>query len=211
MDVHRQSVLDYARAHGVAFDFVAISPLKYIDQIGDILSPRIQVNQRALDDYTSVLDSTIRTEKLDVSKDDALFLSTVLQEARAERTTSGVNWDSILPAPHRHDKIKLEPPLIKSDAELDLSSLKRRSLLDLNDIPLPTEPATSIGCQNVLLDVTEEIQKDRLECTKESLGLIQDARRSGELSRRELEGLGDSCLGLVRGHGQVCQQLKAPV
>jgi hypothetical protein len=205
MDVHRQSVLDYARSHGIAFDFVAISPLKYIDQISDILSPRIQVNQRALDDYTSALDSTTRTEKLDVSKDDALFLSTVLQEARAERTTSGINWDSILPA-HRHDKIKLEPPLIKSDAELDLSSLKRRSLLDLNDIPLPAEPATSTGCQNGLLDVTKEIQKERLECTKESLGLIQDAKRSGELSRRELEGLGDSCLGLGRGRGQVCQQ-----
>lgn len=204
MDTHRQSVLDYARSHGVAFDFAAVNLIDYVDQNCDIPStalPSQQETQHAFEDHISSvhasIEGNIQTEKLDVSKDDARFLSTVIRKSKVEGKDNNINWDSLLPSLDLLERIKLEVPLLKIDAELRLSSIRQRSVLDLSEIQLPAAPLVP-DCQSPLVDIRDEIKKERLECTKESLKLIQNARRRCELPHGGFQELAESCLGAGR-------------
>lgn len=200
------SVLDYARSNGIAFDFLSLNPLEHIDQfqLPHPTSLSLPPESHFVDYISSLhafLEHEIKAEKLDIGKSDAQFLSTVIHQARAE-----VDIADILP---RQETLKIEPPLLKADAELDLSSLKRQSLLSLGSIKVPSPEsglqhlsveASQRDLFNIPNELGDRIKGERLECKKESLRLIQNARCDG-ISVHDIEGI-QSELGQGRGRGE---------
>lgn len=192
------SILEYARSHGVASSFEGIDPPDYLQQNWASLFPTIPPHrypQCAFDDSILSLhksiEQSLKTEKLDIDKGDACFLSTIVQKARVENITTKINSGHLLPSPNRLNKLKIEAPLLKADCELDLFSPKRRSLLCVDVIkPLFVEKELqrlqSSGCKWKFEDITNELEneleRERLDCTKESLKLIQNTKRCRELS-----------------------------
>lgn len=198
-------VLEYARMHEAAFDFKAISPFEYLDQgctLASTCTSSLPENLCSFDNYINSLRTSIeqdlRTEKLHVSKKDGCFLSTVIQEARLENINIDRNWNSLLPPLNRLGNLKVEPPLVHSDRELDLLSLKQRSVLSLDAIKSSFVQKAFLhlhkrgfqdGSQQIVNEVVEDLKGERLKCTKESLKLIQNARKSGDLSIHGKRGI----------------------
>ena len=192
------SVLEYARSHGVASNLASINPLEFLDQTcrpsSTTDSPHRDL-QFSFDDsiisFHKSIEQSLRSEKLDIDKDDGRFLSTIIRKAKVENLATKTTIDHLLPSLNRLDKLKLEPPLLRADCELDLLSLKRRSLHS-SDVIKPSlvqkelEHLQHLSHQWKFEDITNEIEdelrRERLDCTKESLKLIQNAKRSGELS-----------------------------
>ncbi|RJE26219.1 hypothetical protein PHISCL_01467 [Aspergillus sclerotialis] len=195
------SILEYSRFHGVASSFAGTDPLEHLDQSCRPSFPTVPPHrypQIAFDDSIVSLhksiEQSLETEKLDIDKGDACFLSTIIQKARVENVTTKINSDDLSPSLNRLNKLKLEPPLLKVECELDLFSLKRRSLLCV-DVIKPSfvekelQRLQSSGCQwkfeDIANEIEDELERERLDCTKESLKLIQNAKRCRELSINE--------------------------
>lgn len=193
--------LEYARTHEEAFNFKAISPFEYLDQgctlacASTTSTSSFPENPSSFNNYINSLRTSIeedlKTEKLHVSKKDGCFLSTVIRKARLENVNIDENWNSLLPPLNRLENLKLGLPLIISDCELDLLSLKQRSRLSIDAVKSSfVEKAFlhlhKLGFQDsrlqIVNEVVEELKGERLECTKESLKLIQNATKKGELS-----------------------------
>ncbi|GAB1199556.1 hypothetical protein APSETT444_008906 [Aspergillus pseudonomiae] len=114
------SLLEYARFYGIARDFTAVDPLTYIDDVAtetplphDTLSEfqdHIYETQRNVEDK-------LRKEKLNVRKESARLLASVIQDARAEKLD--INWDELLPKFSQADELKLPLPILHEDSIME--------------------------------------------------------------------------------------------
>lgn len=195
------SLLEYARFHGIATNQITINPLGYINQI---LEASNHEDTFTSDNYLSTTQAAIEQdlcgEKLSVSRNDARFLSTVLRNARAEHVD--VNWDEHLPSMRRMEGLKVELPALATHHETDMASLRNHTFFGRGDA------ASSLlkGCSSYPMadcsgdivklgdDVVKRIRMEKLNCTKGSLIMIQNARMCGDGLSLNMESYFDTLL-----------------
>ncbi|PYH65732.1 uncharacterized protein BO88DRAFT_490538 [Aspergillus vadensis CBS 113365] len=186
------SLLQYARFHGIATDYTDLDPLQHVDDICDIppdyLHPpddTLSVIEQTIASSQQVIEQNLHPEMLDIRKESVRFLSSVLRDIKRDNIDDC--WDEVLPLWDRYDDLKLEPPLFSSDNDTNLV--------------LPAEPLRysreeSFLCSleglasdydnNLLSPLTHEaaiiekrVGNEKLDCSKDALLLVQDARQAG--------------------------------
>lgn len=184
------SLLEYARFHGMAYPSSTVNPLEYIDQILENSPCSEDECLPASNGHNTTPWESIKpqlsSEKLNLSKNDSLLLSTVIRGMRAERVQ--VNWDDCLPLSPRIEGLKVEPPALTTHHESDMATLassvrsgRGNEVLSLLQTCLPYSlPRFSTGF-NMGYEIEEKVKKERLNCTRESLLLIQNARKCGDI------------------------------
>lgn len=184
------SLLDYARFHGIAIDHQTITPLDQVPQphesINDTLADPPDVPSIDPSKFHSTLEQELRSEKLEIPKDAARLLSSVVQAA--SRKSIDIDWNSFLPDRHRIRKLKLDLPLLKRDFDLSTSPAARaeRIALDPVQLQLPREEVEDEHDEGLVfpkqyIDLSDRIWKEvsteRLDCSREDLELLQKATR----------------------------------
>ncbi|GAD94767.1 hypothetical protein NFIA_056480 [Paecilomyces variotii No. 5] len=211
------SLLDYARFHGIAIDHQAIAPL---DQVPP---PHGSVN----DDFTDPpgtpsidpvavrrsLEQELKSEKLDIPKDAARFLSSLLRTASGK--SLDVDWDSICPGAHPNRNLKLEVPLLKRHCEPSTSlSRAERIALDPVKLQLPRESVSDEEDEGLVFpkqyyDLSDSIKKglstERLDCSKDDLESLQRIRRIEKPDSRSI--LEEICESQRERNGQYLRDL----
>ncbi|KAB8238097.1 uncharacterized protein BDW43DRAFT_306793 [Aspergillus alliaceus] len=197
------SLLEYARFYGIARDFTAVDPLTYVDETYHTASQTSPLPQNTLSEFQSYIyetqknvESDLRKEKLNVSKESARLLSSVIQQAKAE--TIDINWDNILPEFNRADKLKVELPTINTESIMETGQYRSPLRYDLSKVgirPL-NESCQKLKDEDItaaLLAKADEVLKDtmpeKLTCSRESMLLIQKARDCSDFPFSDLEGL----------------------
>ncbi|PWY68422.1 hypothetical protein BO70DRAFT_300605 [Aspergillus heteromorphus CBS 117.55] len=201
-------LLQYARFHGIASDFTQIDPLRHVDQTCPSPRDPPPLPEDALSELKGHLyhsqeavEQELHQGKLGIRKEGALYLSSVLRDSKTASTDE--YWDKLLPAWGRHDKLKLELPIFNSDNDTYLRPSKdpiQYSQDDYSLVDLPcdlskAELSKSLPDNN---DIEKQVRDERLDCTKASLMLIQDARRGDDYSLEDLESLLQTSLGMAR-------------
>ncbi|KAL1852586.1 hypothetical protein Plec18170_005717 [Paecilomyces lecythidis] len=179
------SLLDYARFHGIAIDHRAVAPL---DQVPP---PHSSINDGFADpsDVPSIdppvvhhsLEQELRSEKLDIPKDAARFLSSLLRTASAN--PSGIDRDSFFSEPHRNKHLKLEVPLLKRNWGPATSlGCAERIALDPVKLQLPRENVSDEQDEGLAFpkkyfdlsdSIWKEVSTERLDCSRDDLELLQ--------------------------------------
>lgn len=193
------SLLEYARFYGIAADITATSPLQYIDQTCKVSKSNRNKNTTTILNGTdepskfdiqlssthAEIEETLRKEKLNVSKDDAYFLTTVIGNTKTNKIF--IDWDSLLRGSRERDlpgKLELElPPLwMEDDEAFPKNRYKHHVLFDINE----ESPNTlTKGDELEFLDNTfreandlaKEIQAEKLDCPMDSLRWIQSIKQ----------------------------------
>ncbi|RDW79016.1 uncharacterized protein DSM5745_05868 [Aspergillus mulundensis] len=194
------SLLEYARFHGIASDYLAINPLTHVDDtfghgVDDLLPNNLSRYSDRLQTARSALKERIRGEKIRASKGSARFLTALIREAQ---TGIVVNWDDILPEFHRYDAA-VESPIFSLQRETDVNLSRSRLRYVVSDIELPhgsqdissgsgPSPLDRMGTNGSRL--LDEVKKnDRVRCSKQSFSLIQTIRSNAGPSVKELEDI----------------------
>ncbi|KAJ9292750.1 hypothetical protein DTO271G3_8449 [Paecilomyces variotii] len=191
-DFQDPSLLDYARFHGIAIDHQSITPLDQVPQphesLNDTLAdppdvPIINPSKLHCD-----LEQELRSEKLEIPKDAARFLSSVIQAA--SRKSIDIDWDSFLPDRHRIRKLKLDLPVIKRNFDLNASPARaERIALDPIQLQLPREEVEDEHDEGLVFPkeygdlsdgIWKEVSTERLDCSREDLELLQKVTRVKE-------------------------------
>ncbi|KAJ9249931.1 hypothetical protein DTO207G8_6411 [Paecilomyces variotii] len=186
----RSSLLDYARFHGIAIDHQTITPLDQVPQphesINDTLADPPGVPIIDSSKFHSTLEQELRSEKLEIPKDAARLLSSVVQAA--SRKPIDIDWNSFLPDRHRIRKLKLDLPLLKRDFDFSTSPAARaeRIALDSVQLQLPREEVEDEHDEGLVFPkqyfdlsdkVWKEVSTERLDCSREDLELLQKVTR----------------------------------
>lgn len=204
------SLLEYARFHGIATNQTTINPLEYIDQILETSNHEDTFTSgNHLSTTQAAIEQDLRGEKLNVNKNDARFLSTVVRSARAEHVD--VNWDEYLPSMRRMEGLKAELPALTTHHETDMASLRKHTVFGrggaASSLLKGCSPYPMEDCSGDIVKMGEEVVKrirmERLNCTKGSLIMIQNARRCGDGLSLNMESYFDTLLGPY----QVCPLL----
>ncbi|KAJ9195164.1 hypothetical protein DTO164E3_6925 [Paecilomyces variotii] len=189
-DYRGPSLLDYARFHGIAIDHQTITPLDQVPQphesINDTLADPPDVPSIDPSKFHSTLEQELRSEKLEIPKDAARLLSSVVQAA--SRKSIDIDWNSSLPDRHRIRKLKLDLPLLKRDFDLSTSPAARagRIALDPVQLQLPREEVEDEHDEGLVFPkqyfdlsdkVWKEVSTERLDCSREDLELLQKVTR----------------------------------
>ena len=125
------SVLEYARFYGLALDHRSPDPQSALSQdLHGILS----VDESELLDITKDIEIPA-TERLECGRDAAKYLASIINAKSYPRSVG----DYHLPKIHRIRDLKLEPPLLRSDHELDMRYFGGRMVPDLSSEHLPLE------------------------------------------------------------------------
>ncbi|EAW06749.1 uncharacterized protein ACLA_084440 [Aspergillus clavatus NRRL 1] len=197
-DEHEPSLLEYARFHGIASDFTSIRPSEYLDQINEVPleNPTLPEDRhKAFDEYLfntqQSLEKTIREEKLNVKKDGVRFLSTVIRDVKTQTFES--NSEQQTKAFRRINQLRLEPPIFNLEHETSLASLRPQSSYNTEDVELlPVEEPLEFRPETIV-KTAEEIKasnrRQKVNCSKQSLVLLQDVIRLGNPSLEYLDGL----------------------
>jgi hypothetical protein len=212
---HEPSLLEYARFHGIARDYTAINPSEQPDQSLELPPDDPSVSDgklKSLDKYLlttqETVEKAIREEKLNVRKDDVRLLSAVLRDVRTHEFE--FHLEDQLAAFRRLDKLRLEPPIFSLDYETR-SALPRSPVLynaeGLDLAPLEEVPEYQFGTLLKKADeINETIRNEKLNCTKQSFMLIQNAMKLGNVSSNHLDDILANSIRLVSILGSVEQQ-----
>ncbi|GLA35303.1 hypothetical protein AnigIFM63309_010706 [Aspergillus niger] len=189
---HHVFLLQYARFHGIATDYTDLDPFQHIDDICDIppsfLHPpedAFSAIEQNIASSQRIIEQDLRHEKLDIRKEGLQFLSSVLRDIKRDNIDDC--WEQVLPSWYRYDDVKLELPLFTSDNDSYLA--------------LPAEPLRYSREENILCSIEglasdydsifssdmiheadiigNSVSKEKLDCSKDALLLIQDARQAG--------------------------------
>ena len=190
------SLLEYARFHGIATNQTTINPFEYINQILETSNHE----DNHLSATQNAIEQDLRGEKLNVCKNDARFLSTVVRNARAEHVD--VSWDEHLPSIRRIEGLKVELPALKTHHETDMASLKKHTFFGrggaASSLLRGCSPYPMADCSGDIVKLGEEVVKrirmERLNCTKGSFIMIQNARACGDGLSRNMESYFDTLL-----------------
>lgn len=124
-------ILEYARFHGLACNYLGINPLANLGQVEDCLG---------LDEDLAEVPpinecrGTLPTEKLAFNKDALLLLASVTKSALGEETLS--SHESVFDT-HCVRSMKQEIPEVGTDHELDMMDFGRRFMPDLENQYMP--------------------------------------------------------------------------
>lgn len=123
-------MLEYARLHGLARNYVVMNPLVNLGQVDDCLGPD--------EDLAGIppineFGGHPRVEKLAFSKDALLLLESATKTAEGVETT----FHDFLFDTHRIRSMKQEVPEIRTDHGLDMMDFGRRSMPDLENDYMP--------------------------------------------------------------------------
>ncbi|EAU37341.1 predicted protein [Aspergillus terreus NIH2624] len=183
------SLLEYARCHEIASDFTVIDSSLFFDSSQD---PTEAHQPQPPPDYDvpDDLDQVLRNDKLNIRKDALRFLSSVLRETRADRID--INWAEILPPFNSAQDLKVELPLSRLGAPIELPSSPLRYNEENGDARLVESVANQPSTVDALthsLDygqrVVEQIQKERLNCSKSAFLLLKDVTRRNPVPLKE--------------------------
>lgn len=141
------------------------------------------------ENHLPTIEQELHAERLNLSKKDALFLSATARGARTNHTD--INWDSYLPSMRQIESLRVEMPALMTHHETDLALLKQHVFFSRRDVvssllrgnlsyPLVPEDSSD-GFQEPGLEVIETLKRERLNCSRGSLGLIQNAMRCGDI------------------------------
>lgn len=182
------SLLGYARFHGIAIDPTTINPLTYIDETSENDCTSNHETLSTFEDHLSIargsIEQGLRSEKLNVGKNDARFLSTIIRDARAEPVE--VNWAEYLPSMRRIEGLKVETSALASHHETDVASLGKHTFFGRGaallkgclSYPLAD---SSDGLIKASDNITKRMRNEKLNCSKGSLFLLQNAVRCSEI------------------------------
>ncbi|GAB1208327.1 hypothetical protein APSETT445_007075 [Aspergillus pseudonomiae] len=168
------SLLEYARFYGIARDFTAVDPLTYIDDVAtetplphDTLSEfqdHIYETQRNVEDK-------LRKEKLNVRKESARLLASVIQDARAEKLD--INWDELLPKFSQADELKLPLPILHEDSIMETLRYTSPLRYDENVVEIRPhdESCPKLKDEDIIADllvkadqVLKDVMPEKLNC-----------------------------------------------
>lgn len=123
-------MLEYARLHGLARNFLAMNPLVNLGQVDDCLGPDEDLAEiPPINEFSG----HPRVEKLAFSKDALLLLESATKTADGVETISHeFAFDT-----HRIRSMKQEVPEIRTDHELDMMDFGRPSMPDLENNFMP--------------------------------------------------------------------------
>ncbi|KAE8333881.1 hypothetical protein BDV39DRAFT_211921 [Aspergillus sergii] len=198
------SLLEYARFHGIARDFTAVDPITNIDETTyETPLPRDALSE--FQDYIYEtqrnVEDSLRKEKLNVRKESARLLASVIQDARAGKLD--INWDELLPKFSQVDELKVQLPILDNDSIMDTLRYTRPLRYDENKIEIRPldESCQKLKDEDITADlltkadqVLKDIMPEKLKCSRESVLLIQKARDCGGLPFADLEGLLDEMI-----------------
>ncbi|OOO13836.1 hypothetical protein OAory_01024310 [Aspergillus oryzae] len=193
------SLLEYARFYGIARDFTAVDPITNIDETAsETPLPRDALSE--FQDYIYEtqrnVEDNLRKEKLNVRKESARLLASVIQDARAEKLD--INWDELLPKFSQVDELKVQLPILDNDSISDTLRYTSPLRYDENKIEIRPldEPCQKLKDEDITADlltkadqVLKDIMPEKLKCSRESMLLIQKARDCGGLHFADLESL----------------------
>lgn len=185
--------LQYARSHGLCIDYTS----EEFD-VGDISVPSdetfFQDLQHPLEASVSNLLANLLRERLAVSKDAALLLRDVLSVPK----DSVFDISTIQKSVRRRDLIQ-EPPILRTDDELDLLQFGSMELPDLKDLKIPTEVTDEENDEGFKWPSKyrqypeQQAKSERLVMPREALiylqGAIRDDFTAEDAERIKAEGL----------------------
>lgn len=187
------SLLDYATFHGIATPADTTCPLDCLNTLTDQAynnnaSPKND-HLSILENHLSTIEQGLHEERLNLSKKDALFLSATARDARTNHTD--INWDKYLPSMRQIESLRVETPALMTHHETDLALLKQHAFFNRREVvssllrgslPYPLVPeGSSDGFREPGLEIIETLKSEKLNCSRESLGLIQNAMRCGDI------------------------------
>ncbi|KAK5049010.1 hypothetical protein LTR84_005432 [Exophiala bonariae] len=116
------SVLEYARHHGLARNHLSEDVIQTMLHSYTHISQSKSAKEITLliDPEFSSLVSFLEEPRLQLSRNAGIFLSSSI---RAPEFSP--RWDDFLPDPHRKRKLKLELPLLATDHDEDVATVKR--------------------------------------------------------------------------------------
>ncbi|KAF2121488.1 hypothetical protein BDV96DRAFT_564367 [Lophiotrema nucula] len=172
------TVLEYARFHGLALDY--LSELLLTSDLPIPSSDSVEADLNGASDVlpTNAIDELTK-ERLAVPKEAALLLKSVHDLQKA--------WSNVqLTTDRRKDilKLKLELPVLRTDPELDLINFGSTALPILDDLRIPSEPVNTE--QDETLEwpsryflypkqCETQAKSEKLVVSKDSLTFIQNA------------------------------------
>lgn len=183
------SLLDYAGFHGIATPYGITCPLDYFDTVqarGDDASTNHD-QLFGFENHLSTIEPELHAERLNVSKRDARFLSAVARDTRGNNVD--INWDTYLPSMRRLESLKVETPALMTHHGTDLAMLKKHTFFNRRDVvsslprrslPYPIE-GSSHRLREAGPEIVETLKSERLNCSRDSLVLIQNAVRCGDI------------------------------
>ncbi|PYH96626.1 hypothetical protein BO71DRAFT_470718 [Aspergillus ellipticus CBS 707.79] len=206
------SLLQYARFHGIASDFINADPLKHVNEScgrGFDFFALPEDGLTALKDHfyhtQKIVEHGLHSEKLDIRREGARYLSSILRDTKANDIDE--YWDKVLPAWGKHDNLKLEPPIFDPGNDNSLMPSKDPVRYSHENYSLhpPMDPPSDV-CDanlskyftNTTNDIEKRITDEKLDCTKASLMCIQNARHVGNCTLDDLENLLETSLGIPR-------------
>ncbi|KAE8356349.1 hypothetical protein BDV28DRAFT_145226 [Aspergillus coremiiformis] len=196
------SLLDYARFYGIARDSTTVD-LTYVDNNYQPASETPPLLQNALSEFQTHIyetqknvESDLRREKLNIRKESARLLSSVIEQARADKLD--INWDDFLPKFNQSDELKVELPMLEVDSIMDTlrytSPLRYdENTVDICHIDESCQKLTDEDITSKLLTKADEILGDtkpmKINCSRESMMLIQRAREVGGFPFAEFKNI----------------------
>ncbi|PLB47511.1 hypothetical protein P170DRAFT_510344 [Aspergillus steynii IBT 23096] len=180
------SILEYARFYGIASDFTAVDPLTYIDDTYQIPTPELQPSPvtEQLQKAQQTITQALLKEKLDIKKESARLLSTVIRDAGAK--PEDINWADVLPAFSRMERFQVEPPIFPAEHDTDTMLARKRLRYEDCEIQLqPLEEPQSVAALPSCLpggiyEAMDKIKFEKLSCSKDAFRLIQDAKNCAD-------------------------------
>lgn len=177
-------LLDYARFHGIAKPSGITRPLEYFDTVQargyDASTNHDQLS--VFENYLSTIEPKLHAERLNMSKRDARFLSAVARDTRGNNMD--INWDTYLPSMRRLESLKVETPALMTHHGTDLALLKKHAFFNRRDVgrslPYPLGES-SHRLREAGPEIIEILKSERLNCSRGSLVLIQNAIRCGDI------------------------------
>lgn len=183
------SILEYARFHGVASSTLPSSDLLAYISPDTLESLESTLQDPSTGDFETKL-STAAThvkskekERLEIERDGAVFLSSIIKP-----TTQQPLLHPASTSRHRVKNMKIDPPILQSDHELDMRAFSHGvsvipldpSKLDLPLEQLEVENDEGIEWPRYYMDfpaqVWEMVRAEKLDCTREVLLFIQGVR-----------------------------------
>ncbi|MCJ1399854.1 hypothetical protein MMC11_003057 [Xylographa trunciseda] len=125
------SILEYARFHDLTVNYRESNPLSILSEA---LPAPLRIDESGLVEITKDL-RTIASERLEFGKGAVIYLASIINASSYLPRA----YNDLLPKNHRIRDLKLEPPLLQSDHELDMQQFGARVVPDLKKEHLPLE------------------------------------------------------------------------
>jgi hypothetical protein len=198
-DSHERRLLDYARFHGVATDHQAIDPIHLAVSLLEAgshdhgLPDPPDAPTLDLHGSRNKIEDKLRNEKLEMGKDVAMFLSSVLAKIPlgGGGGLTDAEWDESRKRYCSVKDLKLECPLLTAECEHEISTFGKRHHPDtvLSDLLLQekaeqTENDEGLSFPDYFWELPDEIltevKSEKLDCSRNTLRVLQDVRLPDE-------------------------------